>query len=162
MNFIDILLGTFLVFGFIRGLKNGLIIELASLISFFVGIYIAVKFSSILGDSKMVKVTAFVIILMLVILGIRLLAKVLSKIASSLFLGWLNTLGGAIFAIIRMALFLGVVICLFQKVNINNSLISKEKENKSLFFNPVLKTTEFMLPVLNDWFKDLGKKITSN
>jgi membrane protein required for colicin V production len=162
MNFIDILLGTFLVFGFIRGLKNGLIIELASLISFFVGIYIAVKFSSILGDSKMVKLTAFVIILMLVILGIRLLAKVLSKIASSLFLGWLNTLGGAIFAIIRMALFLGVVICLFQKVNINNSLISKEKENKSLFFNPVLKTTEFMLPVLNDWFKDLGKKITSN
>jgi len=162
MNFIDILLVTFLVFGFIRGLKNGLIIELTSLISFFVGIYIAVKFSSILGDSKMVKVTAFVIILMLVILGIRLLAKVLSKIASSLFLGWLNTLGGAIFAIIRMALFLGVILCLFQKVNIDNAIISKETQKKSLFFNPILKTSEFMLPVLNDWFKDLGKKITSN
>jgi hypothetical protein len=25
-----------------------------------------------------------------------------------------------------------------------------------------LKTSEFMLPVLTDWFKDLGKKITSN
>lgn len=162
MSFIDVILGAFLVFGLIRGLKNGLIIEFASLISFFVGIYIAVKFSSLLGESKTAKVTAFVIILVLVILGIRLLAKVLSKIASTLFLGWLNQLGGAVFALIRMALFLGVILSLFQKVNINNALISKETQEKSLFFNPVLKTSEFMLPVLTDWFKDLGKKITNN
>jgi membrane protein required for colicin V production len=162
MSFIDIILGGLLVFGLIRGLRNGLIIEFASLISFFVGIYIAVKFSSLLGDSKTAKVTAFIIILIIVILGIRLLAKLLSKIASTLFLGWLNKLGGAVFATIRMALFLGVILSLFQKVNINNALISKETQKKSLFFNPVLKTSEFMLPVLTDWFKDLGKKITSN
>ncbi len=162
MSFIDIILGGLLVFGLIRGLRNGLIIEFASLISFFVGIYIAVKFSSLLGDSKTAKVTAFIIILIIVILGIRLLAKLLSKIASTLFLGWLNKLGGAVFATIRMALFLGVILSLFQKVNINNALISKEAQKKSFFFNPVLKTSEFMLPVLTDWFKDLGKKITSN
>ena len=159
MSFIDIILGGLLVFGLIRGLRNGLIIEFASLISFFVGIYIAVKFSSLLGDSKTAKVTAFIIILIIVILGIRMLAKLLSKIASTLFLGWLNKLGGAVFATIRMALFLGVILSLFQKVNINNALISKETQEKSLFFNPVLKTSEFMLPVLNDWFEGMKKKI---
>ena len=162
MNFFDILLGTFLVFGLIRGLKNGLIIELASLISFFVGIYIAVKFSSILGDSKMAKITAFLVLLIAVIFGIHFLAKMLSKIAGAMFLGGLNKIGGAVFGTLRAVLFLGVILSLFQKANINKSLISKETEQKSLFFNPVLKTSEFMLPVLNDWFKDLGQKIASN
>jgi membrane protein required for colicin V production len=159
MGFIDIILGAFLVFGLIRGLRNGLIIEFASLISFFVGIYIAVKFSSLLGDSKTAKVIAFVIVLILVVFGIRLLAKILSKIASTLFLGWLNKLGGAVFATLRTALFLGVILGLFQKVNINYALISKETQENSFFFNPILKTSEFMLPVLTDWFKDLKSKV---
>lgn len=159
MSFLDIILGAFLVFGLIRGLRNGLIIEFASLISFIVGIYIAVKFSYLLGDSKTGKVIAFVIVLILVVFGIRLLAKMLSKIASTLFLGWLNKLGGAIFATLRTALFLGVILSLLQKVNINNALISKETQEKSLFFNPILKTSQFMLPVLTDWFNDWKKKV---
>jgi membrane protein required for colicin V production len=162
MNFIDILLGAFLVFGLIRGLKNGLIIEFASLISFFVGIYIAVKFSSIFGDSKTAKITAFLTLLIAVIFGIHFLAKTLSKIAGAMFLGSLNKIGGAVFGTLRAVLFLGVILSLFQKANINNSLISKETEKKSLFFYPVLKTSEFMLPVLNDWFNDLGQKIALN
>lgn len=162
MGFIDIVLGVFLVLGLIKGLRNGLIVEFASFISFFVGIYIAVKFSSLLGDSKTAKVTAFIIILILVMIGIYLLAKVLSKIASSLFLGGVNKIGGAFFAVLKTILFLGVILSLFQKVNINNALISKKTQENSLLFNPILKTSEFMLPVLNDWFKNLGHKISSN
>jgi membrane protein required for colicin V production len=163
MGFIDIVLGALLVFGLIRGLRNGLFVEFASLLSFFVGIYIAVKFSYLIGgfigDSKTAKVAAFVITLILIVVGIHLLAKVLSKIASTLFLGWLNKLGGAFFAVLKTALLLGVVLSLFQKVNLNNALISKETQEKSLFFNPILKTSEFMLPVLTDWFSDLKKKV---
>ncbi|WP_395065347.1 CvpA family protein [Flavobacterium sp.] len=163
MGFIDIVLGALLVFGLIRGLRNGLFVELASLISFFVGIYIAVKFSYIvggfIGDSKTAKVTAFVITLILVVVAIHLLAKVFSTVASTLFLGWLNKLGGAFFAVLKTTLLLGVVLSLFQKVNFNNALISKETQEKSLFFNPILKTSEVLLPVLTDWFKDLRSKI---
>ena len=163
MEFIDIVLGALLVFGLIRGLRNGLFVEFASLISFFFGIYIAVKFSYLIGgfigDSKTAKVAAFVITLILIVVGIHLLAKVLSNIASTLFLGWLNKLGGAFFAVLKTALLLGVVLSLFQKVNLNNALISKETQEKSLFFNPILKTSEFMLPVLTDWFTDLKKNV---
>ena len=159
MAFIDIVLGVFLIFGLIRGLRNGLIIEFASLISLFLGIYLAVRFSCVLGDSKMAKVTTFVIILIMVVMGIHLLAKVLSKVASTLFLGWLNKLGGAFLGVIKTALFLGVVLSLLQKVNINNALISKKNQEKSLFYSPILKTSEYMLPVLTHWFKNLEKKI---
>ena len=167
MGFIDIIFAALLVFALIRGLRNGLFVELASLVSFFIGIYIAVKFSyivgNLLGDSissstKTAKVAAFVITLIVVVVAIHLLAKVFSKIASFVFLGWLDKLGGAVFAVLKTVLLLGIVLGLFQKVNINDAIISKETQNKSLLFNPILKTSEVMLPVLTDWFKDLKSK----
>jgi membrane protein required for colicin V production len=166
MSLIDIVIATLLVFGLIRGLRNGLFVELASLVSFFIGIYIAVKFSYIvsafIGESKSAKVTAFVITLVLVVIAIHLLAKVFSGIASFVFLGWLNKLGGAVFATLKTALLLGIVLSLFQKVNLNHTIISKETQEKSLFFNPLLKTSEVLLPVLKDWFVDLREKIQPN
>lgn len=163
MGFIDIFLGVLLGYGIFKGIRNGLIVEFASLISFFVGIYIAVKFSSVvggfIGDSKSAKVLAFVLTFILVVIGIHLLAKVFSKIASALFLGLINRIGGALFGGLKTALILGVILSLFQKVNLNDALVSKETQEESLFFNPILKTSEFMLPVLTDWFKDLKSKV---
>ena len=163
MSYIDIILGGLLVFGLIRGIRNGLFVELASLISFFIGIYLAIKFSYIvggfIGDSKSAKVAAFVLTLILVVVGIHLLAKLFSKIANFVFLGWLNTLGGAVFAVLKTAILLGIILSLFQKVNIDNAIISKETQDNSIFFNPVMKTSELFLPVLNDWFTSLKEKV---
>ncbi len=163
MDVIDIVLAGLLCYGAFKGLRNGLFVELASLVSFFIGIYVAVKFSYVvgafIGESKSAKVTAFVITLVLVVIAIHLLAKVFSGIASFVFLGWLNKLGGAVFATIKTALLLGIVLSLFQKVNLNDTIVSKETQEKSLFFNPLLKTSEIMLPVLKDWFVDLREKV---
>ena len=134
----------------------------------FIGIYIAVKFSYLVGNvigdgnSKSVKVVAFLITKIAVIICIHLLAKLLSGIASTLFLGWLNKLGGAFFAVLKTILLLGIVLSLFQKININNALISKQTQEKSLFFNPILKTSEVLLPVLTDWFKGLKSSVAED
>jgi len=163
MSFLDIVLAVFFVYGIICGLKNGLFVELASLVSFFIGIYIAVKFSylvaNVIGDgtSKTLKVIAFVVTLVLVVVAIHLLAKVFSQIASTLFLGWLNRLGGAFLGVLRITLLLGIVLSLFQKVNFDNMLISKETQEKSLFFNPIVKSSEVFFPVLKEWFEGLRK-----
>ena len=110
MGIIDIFLGIILGYGTYKGLKNGLFVEIASLISFIVGIYIAVKFSNFVaiaigGDdpSKSIKVVAFVITLIAVIIGIHFLAKLLSGFASAIFLGWLNKIGGAIFGTLKIS-----------------------------------------------------------
>ena len=171
MGFIDILLAASLVFGLVKGLRNGLFVELASLISLFIGIYVAIKFSYVVRSAvgsvvswspKTVQVTAFVLTLLLVVIAIHLLAKFLTGVASFAFVGWLNTIGGGLFATIKSALLLGIILSLFQKVNINNMLISKETQEQSLLFNPLLKTSEVLLPVLTDWFKDLKESSTEN
>jgi membrane protein required for colicin V production len=167
MSFIDIVISVLLVFGFYKGFKNGLFVELATLIAFFVGMFIAIKFSYIASgileqnvswSPKTIQVFAFVLTLGLVILGIHLLAKLLSGIASLAFLGWANTLVGGIFGALKTALLIGVFLNLFQKVNINKMLISKETQESSLFFNPCMKTSEVLLPLLSEWFSDLKEK----
>jgi membrane protein required for colicin V production len=170
MGFIDIILGALLVFGFYKGFKNGLFVELASLVAFFAGIFIAIKFSYIVAgffeknvtwSPKTIQVSAFVVTLALVVLGIHLAAKVLSGIASFAFMGWANTLAGGVFGAIKTALLIGIVLNLFQKVNINDMIVSKETQESSLLFNPCMKTSETLLPVLGDWFTDLKEKAAS-
>ncbi|WP_428224212.1 CvpA family protein [Flavobacterium sp.] len=167
MGFIDIFIGALLVLGFYKGFKNGLFVELASLVAFFIGIFIAIKFSYIISNiigqnvswsPKTIQVTAFVLTLGLVVLGIHMIAKILSGIASFAFMGWVNTLAGGAFGALKTALLVGIVLNLFQKVNINDMLISKETQDSSLFFNPCMKTSETLLPVLADWFADLKEK----
>jgi membrane protein required for colicin V production len=166
MDFIDIVFAVLLGWGAFRGLRNGLFVELASLISFVVGIYMAIKFSYLIGgfigDGKTAKVVAFVVTLIIVVVAIHLLAKVFSKIASFVFLGWLNKLGGAVFAVFKTILLLGIVLNLLQKVNVNDALISKETQDKSMFFTPILETSAFVLPVVTDWFADLKESVAED
>ena len=171
MGIIDIILGALLVFGFYKGFKNGLFVELVSLISFFVGIFVAIKFSYVMSDflrkhvswsPKTIKISAFIFTLLLVVIAVHLMAKVFTGIVSFAFLGWANTLAGGLFATIKTALLIGIVLSLFQKVNINDMIVSKETQENSLLFNPCIKTSEALLPTLTDWFTNLKEKATDS
>lgn len=171
MAFIDIVLGALLVFGFYKGLKNGLFVELASLIAFFIGIFVAIKFSYVVRgvieknvswSPKTIQILAFILTLLLVIIAIHLLAKVFTGIASFAFLGWANTLAGGFFATIKTALLIGIVLSLFQKANINDMIVSKETQEDSLLFNPCIKISETLLPTLKDLFSSLKEKTTDD
>jgi len=50
MSFLDIILGLLLAYGLYKGLKNGLFVELASLVALIAGIFGAIHFSYIAGD----------------------------------------------------------------------------------------------------------------
>ncbi|MDI1254847.1 MAG: CvpA family protein [Flavobacterium sp.] len=166
MVFLDFVLSAFLAYGCYKGIRNGLFVELASLVSFVIGIFVAVKCSYLMRDylikhvswtPRIVQITAFVLTLVLVIVGIFLLAKAFTKIADFAFLGCMNRIAGAILGIFRMVIFLGIFLGLFQSLNTKNQLISAETKQKSLLFNPILKTSEFTLPVLKHWFAELTK-----
>ena len=165
MSFFDIVLSLFLIYGLYTGVRNGLFVELASLISFIIGVYIAIKFSGIvanrIGDdnSKSIKVIAFILTLIMVIIAIHLLAKVFTKIADFVFLGWLNHLLGGLIGILRMIIFIGICLHILNKMS--DTFIAKETKDHSLFYNPVIKTSELIFPVLEREFQDLKKKTTS-
>ena len=128
MSFIDIIFAVLLSFAVYKGLKNGLFVEVASLIALIAGIYLAIKFShlmgAILGDTfaswnpKYIEITAFVITFLIVVVGIHLLAKILTKIADFAFLGWLNRLAGGFVALLKSIILLGILLVLIGKINV--------------------------------------------
>lgn len=162
MGLLDILLGGLLLYGLIKGLWRGLFVELASLLSLIIGIYVAIKFSGFIADmlvkdgddSKYIAITAFVITFIAVVVGIILLAKVFTRIADFASLGLLNRILGGLFGFLKMVLILSVLLNFFLKMNSGNLFAKKETLDKSLFFYPILEVSNTIFPVLEDWFAE--------
>jgi membrane protein required for colicin V production len=163
MTFLDIVLGALLVYSLYKGIKNGLFVELASLISLVVGVFVSIKFSYLIKSAlegvvswqpKYIEVTSFALTFFLAIVGIHLLAKFFTGIADFAYLGWLNKLGGAGFSLLKTILALSIVFNIFQKININNFIVKEETLNKSMFYNPIQEVSKFIFPTLEEWYND--------
>jgi membrane protein required for colicin V production len=165
MSFLDIVLGGLLCYSLYKGIRNGLFVELASLLSLILGIYIAIKFSDVMKNllsglhwnPYTIQVIAFVLTFILVVIGIYLLGKFLTGIADFAFLGWLNSLGGGFFRVLKTVLIISVFLTIFEKINYHNYLAKKETLDKSLFFNPIQKMAGFVFPSIEKWYDKARK-----
>ncbi|HRZ32984.1 MAG TPA: CvpA family protein, partial [Flavobacterium sp.] len=66
---------------------------------------------------------------------------------------------------LKTALLIGIFLNLVQKINSENQFISKEKQEKSIFYKPILTTTAFLMPMITNWIDDVKKsyeETTSN
>ena len=84
MNILDIIILVLLAIGLINGLRNGLFVEVASIVALIAGIYGAIHFSNFAGDflmdkvdwsEKTVNITAFIITFVVIVLLIALAGK---------------------------------------------------------------------------------------
>ncbi len=166
MGFLDIILGSLLVFGMYKGTKNGLFVELASLVSLLLGIYFALKFSSLIKEilsrfvhwnPNSIQVFAFFLTFILVVIGINLLGKFLTGIADFAYLGWINKLGGGFFRVLKTILIISIVLTVFEKINYHNVFAKKETLDNSLFYNPIQKIAGFVFPTVEKWYNDVKK-----
>jgi membrane protein required for colicin V production len=146
MNVLDIIILVLLVIFTIQGFRKGLVAELSSLLALILGVYVAFFFSDVTADflntffgieSKYLKLIAFVLTLVLVIVAIVAIGKVIEKIINTLMLGFFNRLTGAVFGIIKGMLILSLIIMLLNYLDIGDSLISKERQRNSRLYEDV-------------------------
>ena len=172
MSFIDIVFAVLLGFAVYKGLKNGLFVEIASFVALILGIYLAIKFSNLVGtvftgifpswNPKYIEITAFIITFLLVVIGIHLSAKILTKLADFAFLGWINKIAGVIFSLLKTILALSVVLFIFEKININNMLLSKETQDSSMFYNPIQNISKAIYPTIEGWYDEFKKEVSED
>lgn len=146
MNFLDIVLGLLLLWGLWKGLKNGLFVEIASLIALIAGIYGAIHFSYITGNylsermdwnERYISITAFVITFILIVILVHTAGKFLTKIANFAMLGLLNKIAGALFGALKVAVILGALLIFFDRINENIGLVDDELKKESALYQPV-------------------------
>lgn len=167
MNYLDIVLAIFLVSGLINGVKNGFFVELASLVSMLLGIYIAIKCSYLTKawlemhaswNPKTVQVAAFAITFLIVVIGISLLARFFTGIANFASLGLYNKLLGGIFGILRTVLIVSVLLNLLQKINFDYTFVDKEAIEESQLYYPIQDVSKAIYPAIEEWFTAFKSK----
>lgn len=164
MTIFDIILTIVLLYGFIKGIKEGLFVEVASLIGLIAGIYGAIHFSHITADYLKVKVSweeryitiiAFALTFTFIVIIISLAGKILTKIANFAHLGWINKIGGGVFGALKWALIFSVIIMVFDKLNSSITFVKPEDKAKSILYEPVKNLAITLFP---DFVKNVPNK----
>jgi len=131
MNWLDIVIIVLLLVSAVGGFINGLIKSVFSLVGLIVGVVVAgrlyVPFSGLFGfiqNENVAKIVAFIIIFLIIIIIAAIIGVVLTKIVSTLLLGWLNRLGGAVFGIIMGTIFIASILVIWIKYLGGNNVIS--------------------------------------
>jgi membrane protein required for colicin V production len=146
MGILDIVLGLLLLYGLYTGFKNGLLVEIASIIALIAGLYGAIHFSYIAGDylsqnmewnERYMNITAFIITFAIIVLVVHLAAKFLTKIADFAMLGLLNKLAGAIFGTLKVAVIIGALLVFFERANSSVNLVHSETLEESILYEPI-------------------------
>lgn len=146
MNFLDIVIGVLLIWGLFKGLKNGLFVEIASLIALIAGIYGAIHFSYLTADhlsenmgwdGQYLKISAFLITFFGIVILVHLAGKFLTKIADFAMLGLLNKIAGGLFGMLKVAIIVGALLVFFERLNSPFEFINEDTKNESIFYNPV-------------------------
>jgi membrane protein required for colicin V production len=143
---LDLFLGLPLLYGLYKGLKNGLIIEIASIIALIAGIYGVMHFSYIASDylserlswdARSIKLAAFAITFLAIVMAVHVLARFLTRIVKIALMGFLNTLAGGIFGVFKVAIILGALLIFFERANNTIGIVESETLQASFLYSPL-------------------------
>ena len=152
---IDVLFLIMMVIAVFKGMRNGLIVALFSIIGWIVGLYAAFMFSGLAEtylkgvlnlSPRVLSVVAFILVFGLVSLLVNLGARIVEKVVGLTPIGWLNRLGGIFFYVLLYTLIFSVMIFFAEKVR----LISEETASSSKVYSwvkPIAQVIE--LPFIN-------------
>ena len=155
MNYIDLFISSFLLYGLIRGLFKGFISEIASVIGLVLGIYLATRYNSDLSNYLISKqflsweegyiiILSNIIIFILTLLIVSVLGKVATKLAKLVALGLFNKILGGIFGLLKNILILIIVIFIFNLANNSLKIIEQDKLELSIFYKPLSELSKFV------------------
>ncbi len=110
-----------------KGIRNGLIVAIFSIVGWILGIIAAFKFSDVAAgylkglvsmSPRTLYIVSFVIVFLLVMLLVNLGAKLVEKTVELAFLGWINRLGGIFFYVLLYTLIFSVMIYFAERVKL--------------------------------------------
>ena len=165
MNILDIILLICFIPALVQGIRKGFIAQAISIISIIVGIWASARFADVVAgwvaqyltaSEQVMKVVAFALILIVVFFVLGLIGKMLEGIFNFVLLGWLNKLLGVVFALLKTALIVGLVIMAFSSLNDTFHLVKEEVLNESVLYPPLKKIAFDVFPYIKDML-NLGK-----
>ena len=143
----------------ITGISKGFVAQLVSLVSLIAGVWAAFHFSKPLAnwlggfitlEPNIMNIVAFALCVILTVLLLNLAGKAITKLLQMAALGWANRLLGFLFAILKTALVLIVLIFIFEPLNDQFSLVKPEIIDSSVIYHTLDGLADKIFPFLKD------------
>ncbi len=166
MNFIDILIIIPVLWGFWRGFMKGVVMEVATLVAFFLGVWGGMKFSDLIAgyirewfttESPYVPLIAFGLVFVAILIAVFALARFIDKSMEKSPLTIFNKLAGGAFGGFKFLLILSVLFFVVDAVEKSVTVIPPDIKDNSLLYRPVASVAPKVIPGLRE--SDLGKMI---
>jgi membrane protein required for colicin V production len=128
---IDLLFLGMIAVAVFKGIRNGLIVAIFSIVGWILGIYAAFRFADVAAaylkgfleiSPKTLYIISFIIVFLIVILLVHIGAKLIEKTVELAFMGWVNRIGGVFFYVLLYTLIFSVMIFFAEKFK----LVSEE------------------------------------
>ena len=156
---LDIILSICLAASVIQGLVKGFTDQIIALVSIILGTWAAFKFSD-LGcgwadpylhmSGQVLHVIVFILMIIAVIVVMHLLGKVIKASIKFVMLGWLDRLLGAVFALLKATLTIGILIILFNTLNTSFHIVDETVMEKSVLYSPIKRIAYGVFPYFNE------------
>ncbi|HEU4470229.1 MAG TPA: CvpA family protein [Flavisolibacter sp.] len=164
---IDIIVIALLIMAIVKGLRNGLVLAVFSLLAFIIGLAAALKLSAVVAaylenstniSQRWLPVLAFALVFFLVVLLVRLGAKAIEGVLQLAMLGWLNRLGGVLLYIILYLFIFSIILFYAYQLRI----IKPETAEVSLTYRYIYPMAPQAMNVLGSvipFFKDMFTRL---
>lgn len=163
----DILVIIIIVLAGIRGFQRGLVIEVFSLVAFFIGIFVALELSFPLaarffGDLEsfwVIAVVLFFILFFLVVWTAKVLAKSIKKVIDFTPAGIIDNILGVVLSVVKWVFIFSVLLWVSSSADIE---FPKKWLQHSDLYEPVAKIAPIItetIGALVPWFQDIYESV---
>ena len=161
MATLDIILLLCFLPGIIRGLSKGFLEQALALAGVVLSVWAAFHFSNLVCSwlkpyleisETLLSVVSFALILIVTSLLALLVGKLLTKLVELALLGWLDKTLGLVFALAVNALVIGVVIILFDTLNVKFGLVKPEVLDGPVVYTGLKDLSYLVFPYLKQLF----------
>lgn len=163
MTIIDLIILVLICWFGYRGFKNGLIFEIASIAALVLGCWAAHHFAESIAiwftGTRLAKPVAFVFILTIVMILVRIAGSVASRIVKLVIPGFIDHFLGLLFGVFKVAIVCSVILYAFNSIDRHEIILKKEFKEKSISFRYI----EPIVPGALRWHEQLQEEsIPSN
>lgn len=155
MNWLDIVLVCLAGFGFVKGLSEGIIRQVVSLIALLAAIFCCAEVADWLRKYIVelnlfpefwVTILSYVFGFMLIIGILKLVGDLMSKVIGVTPLSLLNHLLGGLFGLMFMMFFMSLLLNVVERIDRNSTWIARETKYESRFYSPIQQIVPTIFP----------------
>ncbi len=155
MNWLDIVLVCLAGFGFVKGLSEGIIRQVVSLIALLAAIFCCAEVADWLRKyivelnlfpAFWVTILSYVFGFMLIVGILKLVGDLMSKVIGVTPLSLLNHLLGGVFGLMFMMFFMSLLLNVVERIDRNSRWIARETKEESRFYSQIQQIVPTIFP----------------